>query len=65
MANHDNELKALRTSTYNTTQCGCKSNINQMHGLTLGTSGYTKLMKTKMLYQNILNWITKMWTTKR
>jgi hypothetical protein len=53
MANRDNELKVLRTSTYNTTQYGCKSNINKTHSVTLGTSCYTKLMRTKMLCQNI------------
>jgi len=48
MANYDNELKVLWTSTYKTTQYGCKSNIKQTHDLTPYTSRYTKLMRTKM-----------------
>jgi hypothetical protein len=54
MANRDSKLKALRTSIYNTTQSGCKSNIIWMHGLTPDTSCYTKLMRNKMLCENIL-----------
>jgi hypothetical protein len=65
MANYDNELKVLQTSTYNTTQYGCISNIIWTYDLTPGTSHYTKLMRTKMFYENILDWITKMWTIKQ
>jgi hypothetical protein len=54
MANRDSKLKALWTSIYNTTQSGCKSNITWTPGLTPGTSCYTKLMRNKMLYENIL-----------
>jgi hypothetical protein len=54
MADRDTKLKVLQTSTYNTTQFGCKSNIIMNHCFTPTTNYYTKLMRIEMFRKSIL-----------